>query len=99
MTIRFAVMAAAALACAGCANQGLKPMGLGYHGQLEQGSAIAATMNGPGHAVAQNAAIPADVAVQVPRMRQTLGGKVLSAIALERVTGRKPDPSRFNELN
>ena len=32
-------------------------------------------------------------------MRQTLGGKVLSAIALERVTGRKPDPSRFNELN
>jgi len=24
---------------------------------------------------------------------------VLSAIALERVTGRKPDPARLNELN
>lgn len=32
-------------------------------------------------------------------IRQTLGGKVLSAIALERVTGRKPDPRRFRELD
>ncbi|MGE4129219.1 MAG: hypothetical protein AB7E80_13735 [Hyphomicrobiaceae bacterium] len=31
-------------------------------------------------------------------IKQTLGGKVLSAIALERVTGRKPDPRRFKEL-
>jgi hypothetical protein len=31
--------------------------------------------------------------------KKTLASKVLSAIALERVTGRKPDPSRFNELN
>ena len=26
-------------------------------------------------------------------------GKVLTAIALERVTGRKPDPARFSELD
>jgi hypothetical protein len=30
--------------------------------------------------------------------RKTLASKVLSAIALERVTGRKPDPSRLNDL-
>lgn len=38
-----------------------------------------------------------DVADLVPR--KTLAGKILAAIALERVTGRKPDPSRFSELN
>ncbi len=31
--------------------------------------------------------------------RKTLAGKTLAAIALERVTGRKPDPSRLAELN
>ena len=30
--------------------------------------------------------------------KQTLASKVLGAIALERVTKRKPDPSRLNEL-
>jgi hypothetical protein len=30
--------------------------------------------------------------------KQTLASKVLGAIALERVTRRKPDPSRLNEL-
>ncbi len=30
--------------------------------------------------------------------KQTIAGKVLAAIALERVTGRKPDPSRMAEL-
>ena len=29
--------------------------------------------------------------------KQTLASKVLSAIALERVTDRKPDPARLNE--
>lgn len=30
--------------------------------------------------------------------KQTIAGKVLAAIALERVTGRKPDPARLAEL-
>ena len=30
--------------------------------------------------------------------KQTMGSKVLGAIALERVTGRKADPARLNEL-
>lgn len=40
----------------------------------------------------------ADVADPDPS-KKTLASKVLSAIALERVTGLKPDPSRFNELH
>ncbi len=31
--------------------------------------------------------------------KKTLAAKVLAAIALERVTGRKPDPTRLTELN
>jgi len=31
--------------------------------------------------------------------KQTLASKVLGAIALERVTKRKPDPGRLNELH
>jgi len=31
--------------------------------------------------------------------KKTMASKVLTALALERVTGRKPDPARFNELN
>lgn len=31
--------------------------------------------------------------------KKTLAAKVLAAIALERVTGRKPDPARLTELN
>lgn len=30
--------------------------------------------------------------------RPTLAGKVLTAIALERITGLKPDPARFSEV-
>jgi hypothetical protein len=43
---------------------------------------------------------PAQAAVADPDpSKKTLASKVLSAIALERVTGLKPDPSRFNELH
>lgn len=31
--------------------------------------------------------------------RKTLASKMLTAIALERITGRKPDPSRLAELD
>jgi hypothetical protein len=43
---------------------------------------------------------PAQAAVEDPEpSKKSLASKVLSAIALERITGLKPDPSRFNELN
>lgn len=88
MIIRLAVVTAAALSCAACANPGpMQPMGLGFHGQI--GSAAAAARAAPA---------PAPQRIVTGDIKQTLGGKVLSAIALERVTGRKPDPSRFKEL-
>ncbi len=31
--------------------------------------------------------------------KKSMAAKVLAAIALERVTGRKPDPARLTELN
>jgi hypothetical protein len=43
---------------------------------------------------------PPAAAERVPEPRkQTLASKVLGAIALERVTKRKPDPGRLNELH
>lgn len=93
MTMRIAVVAAVALSCAACANQGpMHPMGLGFHGQVDSQYAPRPTGN------AKAAALSPTGKPKVPHMKQTLGGKVLSAIALERVTGRKPDPRRFKEL-
>jgi hypothetical protein len=43
-------------------------------------------------------AAPAQAAERDPS-RKTMASKVLTAIALERVTGRRPDPARLNELN
>ena len=93
MKLHIAAAAAAALSCAACANQApMQPMGLGFHGQL--GNETPAVTAKIASEVIADAAAPAAPG----HMKQTLGGKVLSAIALERVTGRKPDPRRFKEL-
>jgi hypothetical protein len=44
-------------------------------------------------------AAEAELALDRDPSKKTMASKVLSAIALERVTGRKPDPARLNELN
>lgn len=87
MIVRLAVVSFVTLSCAGCANQGpMQPMALGFHGQLDAARpAVTRT-------------VPAAPVLHGTTMKQTLGGKVLSAIALERATGRKPDPRRFKEL-
>jgi hypothetical protein len=41
---------------------------------------------------------PAAIEAERNPAKQTLASKVLGAIAFERVTGRKPDPTRLNEL-
>ena len=41
----------------------------------------------------------AEAEIERDPSKKTMASKVLSAIALERVTGRKPDPARLNELN
>lgn len=46
-----------------------------------------------GFAAPANAAEP-----EVDPAQKTIGSKVLGAMALERVTGAKPDPSRLNDL-
>jgi hypothetical protein len=49
---------------------------------------------GPGIAAPAQAADP-----ERDPSKKTLASKVLTAIALERITGRKPDPARLTELN
>ena len=39
-----------------------------------------------------------DTVALIPANKKILSDKVLTAIALERVTGRKPDPRRFIEV-
>lgn len=46
-----------------------------------------------------DAAFPEESLVRELGERQTLSAKILTAIALERATGRKPDPARFSDLN
>lgn len=48
-------------------------------------------------AIATPPAVRADVGMgaQDPTYRKTMSDRILTAIALERVTGLKPDPSRF----
>jgi hypothetical protein len=72
------------LCLTGCANQAPQAV-YGYH-----------AVNG-----VPNAGGPdeIDTAVEAAQAsKKTLAGKVLAAIALERVTGRKPDPARLTEL-
>ena len=48
---------------------------------------------------AQAAPAPPMPATVPDPSKKTLASKVLSALALERVTGRKPDPARLIDLN
>lgn len=58
----------------------------------------------PGFETGSLQAVPTASANELPGQmmqlgRPTLAGKVLTAIALERVTGRKPDPESFSDLD
>lgn len=77
------------LVLAACANEPA-PKVMGFH-------ATSATMapSARGDFAPPTGALPGE-RVATPT-RKTLGDKVLTAIALERVTGRKPDPSRLIE--
>lgn len=104
MFARAAFVLVLAVSVSGCANERFpSPMSLGFHG-----SDTAPVASLTGHAADQGGdkgghtgkVQAASRAIgDVKNMKQTLGGKVLSAIALERVTGMKPDPRRFRELH
>jgi hypothetical protein len=87
-------MLLAALAVTGCANDRSADLAATRWGPV---SYLGGGINVVSMAVAAGGAAPS--AETPTAMRKTLGGKVLSAMALERVTGRKPDPSRLNEID
>ena len=60
---------------------------MGYEARMPPVTAIAATGTVPG--------LPQGVAGVRKPGQKTMGDKVLAAIALERVTGRKPEPARL----
>jgi hypothetical protein len=59
------------------------------------------TPSGLGGAAGAMHLLPSAAAAEAkaPELRKTYASRVLSAIALEKVTGRKPDPQRLMELD
>ncbi len=72
--------------CAACANEHA-PKVMGYQAAASPLAIAPAT-------TATTPSAPASLPVPV---RKSMADKVLTAIALERVTGRKPDPARLAE--
>ena len=76
--------------CAACANEHA-PKVLGYQATAHPLSiAPAAAATSTGSLQGGSTLVPA---------RKSMADKVLTAIALERVTGRKPDPARLVDTN
>lgn len=93
MTRRFAI-AIAGFLVSGCANDGARQWASQWAGMQHLG---AGSLNVVASAVAADQRhAPEPTAGTV---RKSLGDKVLSAMALERATGRKPDPARLRELD
>ena len=100
MVMRFFAIAVMGLAAAGCAGEPKSPWG----GAQNLGAGSLGVVAVASAATAAERPTPAQVSTieptgSVPPIKKTLAGKVLSAMALERATGRKPDPSRLNELD
>ncbi len=87
-TARAVAVAGLAVVASGCANETLSPWG---------------AASGLGIGTLQIVGTSAEARELAPTQpdgaRKTLSDKVLSAMALERATGRKPDPSRLNDLD
>jgi len=89
--LRFGLLLSLPLLCAGCAQEPSNP--LAYY---TNASAVITNALPQGYAEASSIEAAAET---MQAARKTLAAKVLAAIALERVTGAKPDPARFAELN
>lgn len=81
--MRIGAIAVLGLVCAGCADGAAGV--LGHNGAPDGAMHLAGPAIGGGE--------PAEPG------HKTLASKVMSAIALEKVTGRKPDPGRLMELD
>lgn len=89
-----AIAACAGFACAGCANDTLPPPGALNVQSLSlltgsQSNVSTGSLGDAGTTAPQNVDLAND---------KTMAGRVLTAIALERVTGRKPDPATLSTL-
>ena len=87
-------MSIAALSCAGCsetATQTLSGMSLS--------NVPTASLQQPGSAAGRSASTADTDADSLRNGQRTMASKVMAAMALERVTGRKPDPGRLVEAN
>lgn len=89
--IRFSFAALVPVLCTACANEPNTKV-LGYQATA-QSLSIA-----PASAAPATGSLPQGAAGLVPA-RKSMADKVLTAIALERVTGRKPDPARLVETH
>lgn len=83
MLVRGAGLAVVTLALVGCAGDNIPAVGSGF-------SAAPAAVTG---SIAGY--VPAGGTASETMQPRTLASTVLAAIALERVTGRKPDPGRL----
>ena len=88
MISRLVMMSSALLACTGCSDTASQTMA----GMTTAGL-------GPTRANAATEVAAESDADSLRTGQKTMASKVLAAMALERVTGRKPDPSRFAEAN
>lgn len=86
--VKAALIAGSALLATACANEP-SPRVMGYQTSVQPVAATGAFTAEPGGR-AQRAGHTVPV-------RKSMADKILAAIALERVTGRKPDPSRLAE--
>lgn len=90
MVSRVILATAAALVCAGCSDSGSGSLhGVGTS-SLQPPASLAST---------QSIGTVDDESERLRSARKTMASKVLAAIALERVTGLKPDPGRLAEAN
>lgn len=94
MILRALSVAAAAAACCVCSQA---PQALALP-PIETASLSAIAIDEM-FRLEYDASFPEEFFVRDTAERPTLAGKILTAIALERATGRKPDPTRFSGLN
>jgi hypothetical protein len=87
--VRMLLLIGIVAAMTGCANE-TAPTPFGLQSGLAS-TAKASMLGGPAVAAVQEADLKRAA-------KQTLSAKMLAAIALQRVTGRTADPSRFSEL-
>lgn len=92
MTIRFFSIATAALLCSACAKDPLTNV------TALQSPSLQVISPAEAHEATRVYGATSENEADLLR-HKTLAGKVLTAIALERVTGRAPDPARLSELD